>query len=96
MLTALYHLVNKDATRAKLPAEQIKESYLYNKFAERVGGEENRIKLRTVTMDNEIFEKIFVEAELTDAQKPAVYTLHTTIFMNSSKIRQIWIAILVF
>jgi len=69
MLTALYHLVAEDSGRANMPADQIKESYLYNKFAERYGSEENRIKLRTVTTDNEIFENIFEQSELNDTQK---------------------------
>ncbi len=69
MLTALYHLVTEHPEKSTIPAEQIMKSYLYNEFAARVGNEENRIKLRTVTTDNEIFERIFEQKLLEEKHK---------------------------
>ncbi|MFZ1361131.1 MAG: DUF262 domain-containing protein [Candidatus Saccharimonadales bacterium] len=69
MLTALYHIAAEYPERCSIPAEQIMEQYLYNKFAARIGDEENRIKLRTVTTDNEIFERIFEKNEITEKHK---------------------------
>lgn len=69
MLTAIYHIVEADPSKCAIPAEQIKESYLFNKFAQNYGSEENRIKLRTVTTDNEIFERIFENEQLDEKSK---------------------------
>lgn len=69
MLTALYHLVLEHPEKCSIPAEQIKKEYLYNEFAARRGDEENRIKLRTVTTDNEIFERIFENNDLSEKHK---------------------------
>lgn len=57
MLTAIYHLVLEDPAKASLPAEAIKDNFLFNKYD--YSGEQNRIKLRTVTTDNKIFEQIY-------------------------------------
>lgn len=69
MLTALYHIVLEHSEKCSIPAEQIKKEYLYNEFAARKGDEENRIKLRTVTTDNEIFEYIFENNDLSEKHK---------------------------
>lgn len=69
MLTAIYHIVEAEPSKCAIPAEQIKESYLFNKFAQNYGSEENRIKLRTVTTDNEIFERIFENEKLDEKSK---------------------------
>jgi len=69
MLTALYHIVFEHPEKCVVPAEQIKKEYLYNEFAARKGDEENRIKLRTVTTDNEIFEYIFENNDLSEKHK---------------------------
>ena len=55
MITAIYHLILGDPHRSKMAADQINENFLYNKFGE----ENNRIKLRTMTTDNEVFKKIY-------------------------------------
>ncbi len=68
MLTSIFHIVDKNPSTSQLPAEAIKEKYLYNKYAKSYGGEENSIKLRTVTTDNIIFEKIYNQDTL-DAQE---------------------------
>lgn len=57
MLTALYHINLDKPTSSTLPAQAIKDQYLYNSHD--YNEEKNRIKLRTVTTDNEIFEQIF-------------------------------------
>lgn len=67
MLTAIYHLAEIDNKLSKIPSEAIKEKYLYNKYE--YTGETNRIKLKTVTTDNIIFEKIFDNDELTISEK---------------------------
>lgn len=69
MLTALYHIVLEHPEKCSIPAEQIKKEYLYNEFASRKGDEENRIKLRTVTTDNEIFERIFEDNDVDEKHK---------------------------
>ena len=69
MLTALYHLALEFPEKSSILAEQIMKSYLFNEFAARVGNEENRIKLRTVTTDNEIFEHIFELEKLAEKSK---------------------------
>lgn len=55
MITAIYHIINNNPGKSSTPAEQIKENFLINRY----GDEENRIKLRTVTVDDQIFKKIF-------------------------------------
>jgi len=57
MLTALYHIISDNPQSSKYPAQAIKDQYLYN--SQDYNEEKNRIKLRTVTTDNEIFEQIF-------------------------------------
>lgn len=69
MITAIYHLALESPEKIELVAEQIKDEYLYNRYAKRYDSEENRIKLRAVTTDNKIFEKIFSQAELTEYEK---------------------------
>lgn len=66
MLTALYHIATDRPSSSTITAEEIKEKYLYNKhdYSENV----NRIKLRTVTTDNAIFEQIF-ERSFTENSK---------------------------
>lgn len=65
MITAIYHLVKKDSTKSKTPAEQINEQFLFNKY----GTEKNRLKLKTVTTDNEIFENIYSQKKLSEEHK---------------------------
>ena len=69
MITAIYHLALESPEKLRLVAEQIKDEYLYNRYAKQYDSEENRIKLRAVTTDNKIFEKIFRQAELTEYEK---------------------------
>lgn len=54
MITAIYHLVKeKPELSSRLSAQDIKEKYLVNR------NETNRIKLRTVTTDDMILQKIY-------------------------------------
>lgn len=55
MITAIYHLILEDPSKSTMPADQIKKEFLINEF----GDVANRIKLRTVTVDDKIFKKIF-------------------------------------
>lgn len=82
MLTALYHIALDNPIKCAIPAEQIKKEYLYNEFAARVGEEENRIKLRTVTTDNEIFENIFDRVDLNTKYKESRLYNAYSIFYN--------------
>lgn len=59
MITAIYHLAMDYPGKCHIIAEQIKDEYLFNKYAQRNNTEENRIKLRAVTTDDDIFEKIY-------------------------------------
>ncbi len=63
MLTALYHIITDKPSSSIRPAQEIKEKYLYN--SQSYYEESNRIKLRTVTTDNEIFEQIFERGDFT-------------------------------
>ena len=67
MLTALYHIATDRPTSSAISAEEIKEKYLYNRhdYSENA----NRIKLKTVTTDNTIFEHIFDRTELAENDK---------------------------
>lgn len=77
MLTALYHLLLEDPSRGQMPAEQIKDNYLINRY----GDEKNRIKLRTVTIDDEIFKKIFEQTPLTQREKESkLYGAYTNFY----------------
>lgn len=69
MLTAIFHIVEEKPAASQLPAEAIKEKYLFNKYAKNYGGEENSIKLKTVTTDNIVFEKIYNKDELGAKEK---------------------------
>lgn len=67
MLTALFHIIKDNPTLSIMPAEQIKDRYLYNEkdYTE----EKNRIKLKTITTDNKIFEEIFDRKNYSDNSK---------------------------
>ncbi len=67
MLTALYHITTDRPSSSTITAEEIKEKYLYNRhdYSENA----NRIKLRTVTTDNAIFEQIFERTEFDQNSK---------------------------
>jgi hypothetical protein len=64
MITAIYHIAVDHPEKCSIISEQIKDEYLFNKYAKQYGTEENRIKLRAVTSDNEVFEKIFSKDNL--------------------------------
>ena len=57
MLTALCHIAKDNPSSSAMSAVEIEDKYLYNKHD--YSEEKNRIKLRTVTTDNKIFEEIF-------------------------------------
>jgi len=67
MLTALYHIVTDRPSSSTISAGEIKEKYLYNShdYSENA----NRIKLKTVTADNTIFEHIFDRTEFAENEK---------------------------
>jgi uncharacterized protein with ParB-like and HNH nuclease domain len=67
MLTALYHITTDKPSASKISSEEIKNQYLYNShdYSENT----NRIKLRTVTTDNTIFEQIFERSGFTENSK---------------------------
>ncbi len=65
MLTALFHIMQEDPSKSSMSAEQIQENFLVNRY----GDEKNRIKLRTVTIDDEIFKKIYEQSALTSREK---------------------------
>ena len=67
MLTALYHIISDKPSASTRPAEEIKENFLFNKQS--YYEEKNRIKLRTITTDNEIFEQIFNRGDFTSNSK---------------------------
>jgi len=69
MITAIYHILQKHPEKSNIVADQVKEQFLYNKYAKQYGKEENRIKLRTVTSDNTVFEKIFDQSNLNNEAK---------------------------
>ncbi len=85
MLTAIYHIVDENPESSHLPAEAIKEKYLYNKYAKNYGGEENSIKLKTVTTDNIVFEKIFSKDTLDAKEKQNKVFQTYTIFYSYFK-----------
>ena len=67
MLTAICHIVKDDPGASEMSSQEIEDKYLYNRrdYAE----EKNRIKLRTVTTDNEIFEEIFNRTNYSEKSK---------------------------
>ena len=67
MLTSLYHIIENNSSLSNISAQAIREQYLYNN--QPYSDEQNRIKLRTVTTDNEIFELIFEQKKLSNNQK---------------------------
>lgn len=67
MLTAIYHIISDKPDIGSISPDEIKEKYLYNRHD--YTPEANRIKLRTVTTDNEIFEQIFERTSLTENSK---------------------------
>jgi uncharacterized protein with ParB-like and HNH nuclease domain len=88
MITAIYHLVKANPSLSSITAEQIKEDFLYNRF----GDEENRIKLRTVTVDDQIFKKIFEQKILDnkdeDSKLCRAYKLFYDYFKNKTDLDQ--------
>ena len=88
MLTALYHIIKTNPKRSLRPANQIKDQYLYNDKS--YHKENNRIKLRTVSTDNKIFESIFEQNIISEKQKASrlyqAYRLFINFFENKDNL----------
>ena len=67
MIMAIYHHAKENPDTCEMPAGDISNNYLFN--SSEYSKEENRIKLRTVTTDNVIFEKLYEQKELTSEEK---------------------------
>ncbi len=67
MLMAVYHLVLEHPERSSISAEEIRDKYLFNSAS--YASEENRIRLKTVTLDDKIFNKLYMREELTAEEK---------------------------
>lgn len=79
MLTALYHIISDNPQSSAIPAQAIKDQYLYN--SQDYNEEKNRIKLRTVTTDNEIFEQIFERSNFGQKSKDSkLYQAYDTFY----------------
>lgn len=79
MLTALYHIISDKPSSSSFPAKAIKDQYLYN--SQDYNEESNRIKLRTVTTDNEIFEQIFERNDFsTNSKDSKLYQAYTQFY----------------
>lgn len=67
MLMAIYHIIEIDADKSQIVAAEVEEKYLFNssKFSE----EKNRIKLKAVTADDQIFKKIYNKEALDVKEK---------------------------
>ena len=83
MLTALYHIASDNPSSSSVSAEEIKEKYLYNRhdYSENA----NRIKLRTVTTDNAIFEQIFERSDFSENSKDSKLYQAYSYFYNYFK-----------
>lgn len=92
MITAIYHIAKDNPEKCSIVAEQLKDEYLYNKYAKQYGTEENRIKLRAVTSDNEIFEQIFNLNGINDSAKESklyrAYERFYNYFSNKDNLEQ--------
>ncbi|MDO8508010.1 MAG: DUF262 domain-containing protein [bacterium] len=62
MLTAIYHILLDNPEKSTMHSDEILENYLFNK--KDYYKEKNRIKLRTVTTDDEIYKQIFERANI--------------------------------
>lgn len=69
MLTAIYHLAEKEKRLSQISAEDFNNTYLNSPGNTEYGRPESHIKLRTVTIDDEIFDKIYHKKKLTDQEK---------------------------
>ena len=70
MLTAIYHLAKKDKTKLKqMSPESFSSIFLSNPENLQYGHPETHVKLRTVTVDHEIFEKIYHQNPLSEQEK---------------------------
>lgn len=63
LLIAIYHILEDYPEKSSIPAKQIKDQYLYDKYG--APDKDRKILLRTVTTDNEVFKKIFERQSLT-------------------------------
>jgi predicted transport protein len=69
MLTALYHIIEKNPDKSELVAEEIREKYLFNSSS--YVNQKQRIKLKAVTTDDLIFKKLYeggIESDQLDAR----------------------------
>ncbi len=70
MLTAIYHLAKKDESKLKqMSHDSFSNMFLSNPENLKYGRPETHVKLRTVTVDHEIFEKIYNQVELSEQEK---------------------------
>ena len=70
MLTAIYHLAKKDDKKlAEISAENFSNMFLSNPDNAKYGRSETHVKLRTVTVDDTIFSKIYHQKPLTEQEK---------------------------
>lgn len=90
MLTVLYHIASDKPESSSISAEEIKEKYLYNRHS--YSENANRIKLKTVTTDNKIFEHIFSRTELDENGKNSrlyqAYVLFYEYFKERTNLRK--------
>ena len=72
MLTAIYHLAKSRKYKAELKQispESFSNMFLSNPENSQYGRSETHVKLKTVTVDHEIFEKIYRQEDLTEQEK---------------------------
>jgi len=68
-ITALFHILEKDPAKStNYDSRRLKEQYLVNTYNSN-SHNRNKLTLRTVTTDNNIFEKIFYQHELDQNEK---------------------------
>lgn len=67
LLLALYHIVCDSPDKSEVSADEIRDKYLFNSAS--YAAEENRIRLKTVTTDDKIFNKLYHRDELDSIEK---------------------------
>lgn len=79
MLMSIYHITRKHPEKSKIDADEIEEKYLFN--SSKFSHQKNRIKLKAVTADDQIFKKLYEKEELDPKEKQSrVYQAYTQFY----------------
>lgn len=79
MLMALYHIIETFPGKCAISVDEVRDKYLFNSAS--YAAEDNRIRLKTITSDDKIFNKLFHKDELdANERQSKLYLAYTQFY----------------